>query len=768
MWLARTVVLLGAISLARGAVRGADEKRAPAPDASARAAWEETARRAGQTPADVERLRKNKVLITNQAFKQVFDPYIKTGIPPFITSDSLLNGFHVLYEESILRLEDANARRLPGILKFIWGNLRSAGDDIKGKPEMLAAARRRAQTTVGTALALLGEEPPGADAEVAALINAEVKRVVAAQGLHKPAWLGPEQRDFFALDYSRYRPRGFYTRSEGLQRYFRAVSWLQSIPFRVEKDEELLAMLLLGRCLSHDRFNRKRAWEMEIRSFFRCFCSFIGPGDDWDILTAASWAANVRRVDLSKGRLAEARTDLMRRDRPRVGWPQINDQVRWPPADPSKAAEANFRIIAAYRTPDAVLFHRTTDRRQFRRPLRPFPDGLEICTVLRSPYARSRLSYHDKAKLLATIDGCKRLFRGGGLYGEYLRCLSALLDEAEPDAPAFMRSQPWQIKSCHAVLGGWAQLRHTWVLQAKQSVMYLGLAMKPAGFVEPEPEFFARMGRFVEHTERLLREAGAFEVKNERLASDLREGAAMLKARGFDKKGRKVLDELSDEGPTDRLRVQAILFWLERKRRNRPDFGTAAFYAALIGKLNETADAAEKGILPENRRLARALEGPFTDIQPFWRRLATICRKLEALAHKQLRGVPFTDRENGFIKGYGEELAGIMLYGGNSYLTPRDDAPRIADVYYNPNVGQYLEVGIGRPRALYVLYPHRGREVLCRGAVMPYYEFRHPSRLTDREWKARLDAPDRPSIPEWVKPIVASGGITAAKLPADE
>ncbi|MHC4505664.1 MAG: DUF3160 domain-containing protein, partial [Planctomycetota bacterium] len=142
---------------------------------------------------------------------------------------------------------------------------------------------------------------------------------------------------------------------------------------------------------------------------------------------------------------------------------------------------------------------------------------------------------------------------------------------------------------------------------------------------------------------------------------------------------------------------------------------------------------------------------------------------LEALTHKQLRGVEFSAEENRFLIGYGGELAGVMLYGGNSYLTPRDDAPRVVDVFYNPNQGGgYLEVGVGRSRALYVLYPYKGGEVLCRGAVMPYYEFRHPKRLTDAEWKTLLDSPKRPEVPRWLAPVVGSEGIGKPRLPAEE
>ncbi len=97
-----------------------------------------------------------------------------------------------------------------------------------------------------------------------------------------------------------------------------------------------------------------------------------------------------------------------------------------------------------------------------------------------------------------------------------------------------------------------------------------------------------------------------------------------------------------------------------------------------------------------------------------------------------------------------------MLYGGNSWNGPRDDAARIIDVFRNSGAGGSLMVGIGRPQALYVLYPHEGREVLCLGAVLPYYEFRHPDWLDDEAWRALLGSDPCPAPPEWTKPIRAS------------
>ena len=57
----------------------------------------------------------------------------------------------------------------------------------------------------------------------------------------------------------------------------------------------------------------------------------------------------------------------------------------------------------------------------------------------------------------------------------------------------------------------------------------------------------------------------------------------------------------------------------------------------------------------------------------------------------------------------------------------------------------------------------KGGEILCRGAVLPYYEFPSPARLTDAEWKALLDSSKAPGSPDWLKPIAVPGKANPPK-----
>ncbi len=259
--------------------------------------WEEEAHKSGLSEADISTLKKNRILITDEAYKQVFSAYLSGDKPLFVTSDSLLNAYHVLYEESVLRLENKMATRLPEILKLILNNLEATDDHLEGKPALVSAARERAMLAPGIALRLMDDSFRFKDDRLDAILDEETKAVVRAEGAKMPKWLGKPDKSLTALDYSRYKPRGFYTRSERLKRYFRAVSWLQAIPFRISKDEELLAILMLGNCVTYNRFDDYEK-QRDIELFFRAYSSFIGAGDDWDIMTAAHEAQNELRMDL--------------------------------------------------------------------------------------------------------------------------------------------------------------------------------------------------------------------------------------------------------------------------------------------------------------------------------------------------------------------------------------------------------------------------------------------------------------------------------------
>jgi hypothetical protein len=697
-----------------------------------------------------ELLKRNKFAIAGPEYKQIFEAYIglhrKKELPVFITSDSILNGFHVLYEESIARLEQTNAAVLRRGLASAWEQLQHGSKVVGGNPDLVLAARVRARTVIGTALVLSGGVAETNDKALAAMIKAEVAKVNAAVGPAAVEWAKDGAREAqVQIDYSRMKPRGFYTRSPRLSAYFRATAYLQSVPFFQDNDQDLVAAVLI--CESFQTTKKEGLFEKEspdlLTRFDVLFDKLVGPAAD-------SRVSEINRVlersnlNLDGDGLATFRNEMTLLS---VGAPPL---VRDLPQGDPESPRVSFRVLPARLVPESPMFQATTDPREF--PGRTMPSGLEICVALsRTSHA---IDLGREKNWPAVVDRIHEshmdlaMEDSPSVYRRYLAVLATLNAEPEKDAPRFLLSDAWKTKQIQTTLAGWAQLRHTWQLQAKESMSLFSAVEHSTGFVEPVPEFYANLGELAAATKELLTEAGALGIDLDATEENLQKAIAGVE-KSRDAKGVPQWKAIDDD-------TKGRVNWYCVERHWMPeDFDDAIWPKLAAGCLVEwklqlkKVQAGEQPDEPTRNTFAGSSE----DIAELWDTLIETCKTLELLSHKQLRGAEFKKRDTGFIEHYGETLAKIMFYDGNAYLAPQDDAPRTADVHSDPRGGQVLEVGIGRPRAIYVLYPWKGEEILCRGAVLPYYEFPSKERLTDEQWRKTLDSEPTPQQPEWLKRI---------------
>ncbi len=744
-----------AAALLASTARAGDEEGKPVD-------WRDVAKSEGLTPDEVERLAATKILVAGPEFNQVFQPYIDSWTTPtFVTSDAVLNAYHVLFEESVVRLERTQAARLPDVLRPMWDGIPSAARKFDLPPELLADVVRRAQVTVGTALRLLGAETPGAPDDVAKRIDAETARVARHEGRLLPEWLGEPDAGYPFIDYGRFEPRGFYVRDDRLKSYFRAVNWLQAVPLRMGKERELLTALLLATSL------RRTSDEGPARAYD----AFVGA---WATVLGARGDAPLAPPRVlgdgpwTRESLLEVRA-LCERE-----WRERNGETSETPADVLHGAEPSMRVLPATTLPDGALFDLCCPPSSKAA----YPTGLFVAAALGGGFARrAAVAGKDDAthrRLDEIFDDAPRFFPDveayegvrdvddprprTSLYRRYLHCVAALLDAPDRAAPPLFASEAWQAKSTNAVLAGWAQLRQTWMLQARESADYGSDERVVAGFVEPNPTFFARLGDLVAASADFFESRGAFDESLDRreLMWLLTDYAAFLR-------GPNRLKDANDLPPDSAHRVTLsgyVVRELGGTQQTSPSGAMRRTEKTIPGDLVVLDDAVARlaGVDPLPDKLAQCVRWNTPRFSETWRRLERMCGRLEAMAQKQLRGAPWTRDEAAYLRDFGHVLAKAMFYDGNSYKNPTDDAPRATSVYAWLGDGAspgYFHAAIARPRALYVLYPKDGREILCRGAVVPYREFVNERRLTDAEWRQMLDSKDAPPSPEWVVPITA-------------
>jgi len=725
--------------------------------------WEKIAIESGLSQTAIAHLQANGVLMGQRSAKQSFSIYNGAG-PFFITSDSILNAYHVLLEYTFLQRELRMRGQLGDLLLELWVGVEEREKKAPaGREAEFIAGADYARRVLGPALVLLGKELPPCSDSISHDIEDIVERARKASGPHLPSWMGRPTEEFSTIDFRRFAPTGLYTRLPSLEDYCRALRWLQRAPFRVARDPEMMALGLLS--------------ETSMRSgahhFIRSYGRILGNPQGLNLDDATYDFQN-----FSSG---------FRDGRDGYAFPRRMAGTSGEPLE-----SITYTLLSTYSTPDHVLITRTTDPRRIGTD-RVFPDGLEVAALLGSGWARERLAADVPQTVIEIVDQAvawnrlayrvdhepnarnnrelsKHVYDLGktaeaspfmqvdSLYADYCWALQALLEEPPSEQlPPLFHSGAWKAKSVQTALSGWSQMRHTLSGHLTIEAHYMGLVLTPPGFIEPNPEFFSRFAHHLERARILVEQGRSANSTLDELAMELRTAVDLIQRLELDTRaleGSWMRDELSEE---ERMALFNLPLDLV------PDFGNPfeaknSDYSKAARHFTTWAEKLENGEVPEPLSEIIRARSRSDKTRDRWEQLIIICRRLEALAHKQLRGLDWSAEEAQFIRSYGQKLAYVMLYDGNSWLTPRDDAPRITEILHRPRLGSSFYAGVGRPRELWVLYPWKGMDILCRGAVMPYYEFTTAERLDDDSWKAKLDKADSPpAIPAWLDPLLADG-----------
>ena len=456
----------------------------------------------GGSAAAKHLLARNGFVVADPYFKQIFQPYIESPLPVFITTDSAWHTYHVLLEEGVEELEEAQSRRLATFSRLLWTTAKQQA--ASGKQEYVQLA---GFASVGLAL----QEKNHRDSLAPAEKDFVEELRSGATSVEAP--IG------FSLSPTQFRAQSFYTRSAELTDYFAARQWYASVVFRLSNPQETRLALLLAR-LVDSHADLLALW----KQLSDPYDSFLAPAEDGSI---AEYAAAIRKVlgdNVAPAILAGRLTEIQRDLEARLPAPRVNDSLLSPEqyADFGRVTKG-FRLLPPRRLPCAVCFQNTVDP---KIPKRMFPSGLDFLVAsptLRSPAAVRALELQlgkQIAEAVAKVD-CGPL--PNSLHGEAMQLLAKLQEPLPTHAPPALRTEAWADQQLWTQLGAWAEQRHTWALHSKITVSYAGMAETSTGMVAPYPEFFSGLARLARRTAEGFKNAGSgFAGEIEKPISDVR------------------------------------------------------------------------------------------------------------------------------------------------------------------------------------------------------------------------------------------------------
>jgi hypothetical protein len=641
-----------------------------------------------------------------------------------VTADTLLHLYHVQFDETLKDIEEREFYKdIVALAEAFTAEL--ARMTPPADSEDFRDARQKALTCFAIGLKALKPEAklPGVVA------RKDVDQVLDQMARHEGFWPDPSTAETdwplfrYAEDFSQYVPRGHYTRSEILKKYFVGMMWFGRMTFLIKGDpvhgpddepalvsvpeanrQTLAAALitrLLDRAVLPDGRKAATIWERiyAVTSFYVGLADDLGLEEYRAALGKICSAALDLTVLADPTKLTELKAELARHNPPAI-YSGTGAQGTFQEPNTEKLPEAlnksmGFRLMGQRFVPDSYMMGKLvfptvgepTRDGMFTYvmadggPIRGFPRGLDVMALLGSRRARDLLhelgddAYTGGRKALSYEDALTALRKeyakvsdadwNRNLYWCWLHALKPLLAEYGRGYQTFMTTPAYRTKSLTTALASWAQLRHDTILYAKQSYTMLLEASAPPpekpveGYVEPLPEFYARLLALARMTNQGLSEM-------------------------------KVLD----------ARATARL------------------------------DAFEK-----------------------------LMERLLAISEKELANEELTETDYAFIRNFGESLESVAVPPDPA--TGESQAMKttlVADVHTEQNTQQVLEEGTGYvDLGVFVYRQPDGRLVLGAGPVLSYHEFKHPmkDRLTDEKWRDLLKSKGAPARPEWTAEYVS-------------
>lgn len=405
--------------------------------------------------------------------------------PLFVTTDAAYHYWHLAFAKALRDTEQL-------ILLPILERFASTLNDV-ARSEVGALTGTRLETQAAQVvrysellMALLGLQGPPYSDEV----EAELSLIGEHLNRTESPTTGAE------VDYTLFHPRGHYTRTPQLTRYFVAMSSLGQTGFLLGTREQVKTGLVLARAITGDE-DLTRMW----REIYEPTAFLVGLADDFtpfEMVAAADevdpgWRENPAVVTDSF--LDALVSELM----------SMREVAIDPERSSMRVMGARFvldsYILDQLIFPAVALFEGSVPVGRFEA------SPLDVAAAFGSDWAYQRQveagipsmypDYDPQMQKMRTLVSGRTMDQWAGtVYDGWLYALEPVWSRHGAAYPDFMRTEAWAAKSHNTGFGSYVELKHDTLLYAKQAFAEGETPVAPAEprhWVEPEPVVYARL-----------------------------------------------------------------------------------------------------------------------------------------------------------------------------------------------------------------------------------------------------------------------------------
>lgn len=458
------------------------------------------------SPEEIRLIEMNGFVVRPQnGYDQIHDILRENEdqeIPNFITSDAALHAFHVCYDLALRQAEVYSFWDLLGNLTVTLLEDSIEQYDSAPQGDWKEAARRN--MIYFTVAAFLLDNTTTIHFDIVTEVSTALELINDAEVI-TDEWFMEYREDF-----TQFVPRGHYTRSETLSRYFLTMMWYGRVQFRLDAQYQgiptqqaiLISLALSGLVEGLETpISGYTLWD----AIYEPTVFFVGSSDDLtppeylDLIHDVYGASPDWDVLQDDNLLSEfIQEAIALRDPMILGSPRGDLE--------NENVTEGMRLMGQRFIPDSyILGQLVYDKVGTALRPRLMPSGLDIMTVFGSERAytlqedeKAYLNYESQMeKLRENVQNMTAEDWTQNLYYLWIYSLLPLLSTPAEGYPFFMRTQAWIDKQLNTALASWTELRHDTILYAKQP--YTVEAALPQfdpethGYVEPVPQLYSRL-----------------------------------------------------------------------------------------------------------------------------------------------------------------------------------------------------------------------------------------------------------------------------------